>query len=283
MVHGRGKALSMKRVAGLLGSLLLGGYLIAEPFFASPKRETDGNVFASSETLRYKVKWLFFRIGTITVSTENVQNRPGLYRTAITLDSNPDLFFISVHNRYEAVIRSNPIRCESFQSWEVNGDDTLVTRYVFVDSLKRILMSQHVLPADTLLRAEVKDSVDRFFDGASLIFLARTLVHRDTSVSVPTLVDFDLFFTDITFPATVKPISIGALEQPVRTRELFGKANFGGKTIGGFSGDFRGWFSDDGAAIPILAEMSITLGTVDVQLEEWSRAGWQPPVISEKP
>jgi len=273
----------MKRVAGLLGSLLLGGYLIAEPFFASPKRETDGNVFASSETLRYKVKWLFFRIGTITVSTENVQNRPGLYRTAITLDSNPDLFFISVHNRYEAVIRSNPIRCESFQSWEVNGDDTLVTRYVFVDSLKRILMSQHVLPADTLLRAEVKDSVDRFFDGASLIFLARTLVHRDTSVSVPTLVDFDLFFTDITFPATVKPISIGALEQPVRTRELFGKANFGGKTIGGFSGDFRGWFSDDGAAIPILAEMSITLGTVDVQLEEWSRAGWQPPVISEKP
>ncbi|GJQ21639.1 MAG: hypothetical protein HBSIN02_19940 [Bacteroidia bacterium] len=273
----------MKRVAGLLGSLFVGGYLIAGPFFASPKLETDGRVFASSETLRYKVKWLFFRIGTITVNTQNVQDRRDLYRTQITLDSNPDLFFISVHNRYEAVIRSNPIRCESFQSWEVNGDDTLVTRYVFVDSLKRILMAQHMLPADTLVREDVKDSIDRFFDGASLIFLARSLVHRDTSVSVPTLVDFDLFFTDIIFPATVKPVSLGTLDHAVRTRELYGKANFGGKTIGGFSGDFKGWFSDDGAAVPLRAEMSITLGTVDVQLEEWKRPNWEPPVISEEP
>ncbi|MBI4417403.1 MAG: DUF3108 domain-containing protein [Ignavibacteriales bacterium] len=274
----------MKRgVAGLAGSLFIGGLLIAVPPRVPLDAEAGSRVLASAERLQYKVKWLFFRLGTITASTDRLPGSGDLYRTAISLDSNPDLFFISIHNRYEAIIRLNPIRCEAFISREADGDDTLVTRYIFVDSLKQILMTQQMLPADTLVREEVRVGIDRFFEGASLIVLARSLVHRDTSVSVPTLVDFDLFPTDITFPSTVRSVSIGALKAPVRTRELFGKADFGGKTIGGFSGDFKGWFSDDIAAIPILAEMSITLGTVDVELEQWSREGWEPPLVPSKP
>lgn len=273
---------SWKRgVAGLLGSLLIGGTLFAIP--APSRPETVRQVVADEEWFQYKVKWLFFRLGTITVSTNRLPGHPSLYRTAITLDSNPDLFFISVHSRYEAVVSTNPVRCEAFRSWEADGDDTLMTRYVFVDSLDQIIMSQHMLPADTLVREDVKDSIDRFFDGGSLILLARSLVHRDTSVSVPTLVDFDLFTTDITFTSAVAATSIGARDRDVRTRSLYGKANFGDKTIGGFSGEFKGWFSDDLAAVPILAEMSITLGTVDVQLEHWKRDGWEPPIHPEDP
>jgi hypothetical protein len=55
-----------------------------------------------------------------------------------------------------------------------------------------------VLPADTVLREEIKDSVDRFYDGASLFFFARTILHRDTSLTIPTLVEFDMFTTDLT-------------------------------------------------------------------------------------
>lgn len=273
---------SWKRgVAGLLGSLLIGSTLLAVPDSAQP----DGirQVLAGDEWFQYKVKWLFIRLGTITVGTNSLPGHPDLYKTTITLDSNPDLFFISVHSRYEAVVSSDPVRCELFRSWEADGDDTLMTRYVFVDSLDRILMSQHMLPADTLVREEVKDSIDRFFDGGSLMLLARSLVHRDTSVSVPTLVDFDLFTTDITFTTAFAATSIGARDEDVRTRTLYGRANFGEKTIGGFSGEFKGWFSDDEAAVPILAEMSITLGTVNVELERWKRDGWEPPVHPEEP
>jgi hypothetical protein len=138
-----------------------------------------------------------------------------------------------------------------------------------------------VLPADTVLREEVKDSVDRFYDGASLFFFARSILHRDTSLTIPTLVEFDMFTTDLTITGAVTPLEIGALEEPVMTRELFGRANFEGATFGGFSGDFKGWFSNDSAAVPMRAEMSITLGTVNLELERWVRDTWTPPTRNQ--
>jgi len=251
---------------------------------ASPEpagSQTQIGIFAPGERLQYKVKWLFFRLGTIVVTTERLPDTVGKYLATIILDSNPDLFFISIHNRYEAVVNVEPVRCDLLRAMEVDGSDTLVTGYVFVDSLKRIYMHQRLLPADSLIRTEVRDIVNRFFDGASLFFFARTMIHHDSTIAVPTLVEFDMFQTHMTFTRIPVLASIGALDDPIETLEVSGRAEFEGKTFGGFSGDFKGWFSNDHAAVPIRAEMSITLGTVDVELEQWSRPGWTPPIINE--
>lgn len=267
------------------GLVLILCFLVFLDGFSLPvpavQQSPDG-VFLSGERLEYKVKWLFFRLGTIVVTTNRVADSADIFRTSITLDSNPDLFFISIHNRYEALVNSNPVRCEEFRSLEIDGDDTLVTSYTFDESQRRVHMWQSVLPADTVLREEIKDSVDRFYDGASLFFFARTILHQDTSLIVPTLVEFDMFTTDLTITGEVTQLEIGALDKPVDTRELFGKANFEGATFGGFSGDFKGWFSNDSAAIPIRAEMSITLGTVNVELERWVRGAWVPPTRNQQ-
>ena len=261
--------------------LFVTGILSNSP--ASAESQTNPVVFASGERLQYKVKWLFFRLGTIVVTAEQVPNTIGKYRTSIILDSNPDLFFISIHNRYDAVVNVDPIRCDALRATEISGSDTVVTMYDFVPSLGRINMEKRVYPADTLVRHEVKDSIDRFFDGASLFFFARAMLHNDTTLTVPTLVDFDMFQTHITFSTVPVPLEVSALDDPVETLELFGQAEFEGSTFGGFSGDFKGWFSNDHAAVPLRAELSITLGSVDVELEQWSRTGWTPPLISEKP
>jgi len=216
------------------------------------------------------VKWLFFRLGTITIATDSIPNDPGRYKVLLTLDSNPDIFFISIHSQYEGIVGLHPVRCESFLGRERQGDDTLMTRYTFIDSLKRVVMEQWILPVDTLVKSETRDTVNRFFDGSSLIFFARTLAHSNGQYSAPTLVEMDMFTTDINFTGVSAPVEIGAVDEEIDSRELFGKANFEGKTFGGFSGEFRGWFSNDYASIPIKAEMSISLGTVTVELEEWS-------------
>ncbi|MEX1140161.1 MAG: DUF3108 domain-containing protein [Bacteroidota bacterium] len=268
----------MIRVVPVLGVFLCLFVFLSGFFLPSSvvHQESEG-VFLTGERLEYKVKWLFFRLGTITVTTNRVPDTPGIFRTSITLDSNPDLFFISIHNRYEALVNSDPVRCEEFRSLEIDGDDTLLTSYTFDESTRRVHMWQSVLPADSVLREEIKDSVDRFYDGASLFFFARTMLHKDTSLTVPTLVEFDMFSTDLTVTSEVVPTEIGSMEEPIITRELFGRANFEGSTFGGFSGDFKGWFSNDAAAVPIRAEMSITLGTVNIELERWIRDGWAPP------
>ncbi|MEX2116766.1 MAG: DUF3108 domain-containing protein [Bacteroidota bacterium] len=262
------------------GLVLILCFLVFLDGFSLPvpavQQSPDG-VFLSGERLEYKVKWLFFRLGTIVVTTNRVADSAGIFRTSITLDSNPDLFFISIHNRYEALVNSNPVRCEAFRSLEIDGDDTLLTSYTFDEPSRRVHMWQSLLPADNVLREEIKDSVDRFYDGASLFFFARTILHGDTTLTVPTLVEFDMFSTDLTITGKIVPVSIGSMEESIMTREIFGRANFEGTTFGGFSGDFKGWFSNDSAAIPIRAEMSITLGTVNIELERWARDGWIPP------
>jgi len=143
-------------------------------------------------------------------------------------------------------------------------------------------MEQRRMPVDTLVKSLVGDSIDRVFDGASLFFYARTMAHTNVRYSAPTLVEMEMFSTDISFTGKSTGVEIGAVDEEIDTRELFGKANFEGKTFGGFSGDFRGWFSNDYASIPIKAEMSISLGTVTVELEEWSRPYWIPPRVPQK-
>lgn len=264
--------------------LLLGLLLVVPALNSRAQDKANLAPFQSGERLQYKVKWLFFRLGTIVVTTESAlrKGKGKYYVASISLDSNPTLFFINLHNRYWGTVNISPLRCEEFLSFELQGSDTLVTHYVFEDSHDRVRMEQRIYPADTLVKGQTLDSIQRFFDGASLFFLARSLLHSNSRFVAPTMIDMELLSTDITFTDRIVPIEIGTFDEEIETKELFGQAHFGGKTFGGFSGQFRGWFSNDDAAIPIRAEMSITLGTVVVELEEWNRAGWQPPVFQEE-
>jgi hypothetical protein len=203
--------------------------------------------------------------------------RGKVYVASISMESNPALFFVDVHSRYESRIAMSPIRCVDFTGLEFKGSDTITTRYWLVDSLRQIRMEQRSTAQDTLLRHDVVDSVEVFYEGASLFFLARSLLHSGLQIRVPVIVDLEFFPVDIRFTSTVVPEQLEALGRPVATKELYGKAHFVGKSLAGFSGDFRGWFSNDEAAIPVRAEMNLSIGTADVILEHWSRRGWTPP------
>ena len=251
-------------------------------FLFPANAQVNTKVFQSGERLQYKVKWLFFRLGTIVVTTDQIPDHPNQFRVVLKLDSSPGLFFISLHNRYEGIVNTAPLRSEGLVAREEEGDDTLITVYAFHDSRHEVFMEQKFEKADTVLKSELRDSIDAFFDGPSLFFMARAMLHIDTTIIAPTMVQMDLFTTDITFSQHREAISIGALDDDVDTKELHGKANFEGSTFGGFSGEFTGWFSNDSAAVPIRAAMNITLGSVILELEQWSRGDWNPPLAREE-
>jgi hypothetical protein len=108
------------------------------------------------------------------------------------------------------------------------------------------------------------------------------MLHSEKQLRVPTMVELDVYPTDITFTKNVGPIECDAFDDDVETKELFGKANFTASALAGFTGEFRGWFSNDEAAIPIYAELTISLGTIDVELEYWKRGPWNPPRFAEQ-
>ncbi len=262
----------------LLCGILLPAFLISDG-----SRVSADEFFLDGERLEYSVKWWIFRIGTIVTTTEKIVDttQRGSYRVRIALDSNPDLFFIHVKSRYESILTHSPLRCIQFIGHEIEGKDTLVTYYWIDDSLRQVKMEQWKYPAGKKIKEKVQDSLDAFYEGASLVFLARQMLHSGLQINAPTVVDMDFFTTTINFTEKTKQISLGVLDHPVEGKELYGKAHFVGKSLAGFSGDFRGWFSNDKAAIPLRAEMNITLGTATIELIRWNRDGWITPQKEE--
>ncbi|MDE3059368.1 MAG: DUF3108 domain-containing protein, partial [Bacteroidota bacterium] len=112
-------------------------------------------------------------------------------------------------------------------------------------------------------------------DGLSLFYYARGHVHQKSSVDVPTFVDEKLVNTHINFLNKISAVTIDSVNYPIRTVELNGRVDFVG--IFGMTGAFHGWFSDDDAAIPIVATMKVILGSVHIELVKWKRPGWAPP------
>jgi len=259
--------------------LVVAGLMVATLLPARPTPGNENNVFMDGERIEYKVRWWIFRLGTIAATTEKIEDTTATrqYRVRISLESDPSIFFFTIKSQYESVISVSPLRCTQFIGYEIDGKDTLVTVYLANDSLRQVKMEEWKYPAGVKVREKIQDSLDAFYEGASLVFLARKMLHSNLRIVAPTLVDMDFFTTNIDFTDNVSAVSIDAYPQRISVKELSGRANFSGKSLGGFSGDFRGFFSNDEAAIPIKAEMNISLGTAHIELERWSRPGWIPP------
>ncbi len=251
---------------------------------AQSSSDRTSPVFFAGERLQYKVSWLFFRLGTIVVTTEKLPPSTAgeMYRVVIRVESNPTIFFVSVHNEYESIISASSVKPIAFTARELGSSDTIVTQYFLNEDLRQLRMVQWHDPGQTERKEEVLDSVNIFYEGASMFFLARSLIHSALTVTVPTLVQFDLFNTDITITKNVEAVSIDALDDDVETLELHGYAHFVESSLGGLTGEFQGWFTNDEAAIPVLAKMQLSLGTANIELEEWSRGSWSPPPYREK-
>ncbi len=81
--------------------------------------------------------------------------------------------------------------------------------------------------------------------------------------------------TSFHFHSVRSKIEVGAVEYPVDAIQILGNMNFVG--LYGLTGEFRGWFTNDAARIPVLAFVKVILGKVRVELTEWKRDGWSPP------
>ena len=124
--------------------------------------------------------------------------------------------------------------------------------------------------------AKQSDTISTTYqDGLSLFYYARGNVHTSREVNVPTFVNEKKVNTYINFMNKLGSSEIDAVKYPIETIEFNGRADFVG--IFGLTGGFTGWFSNDDAAIPIVAKMKVILGSIRVELVRWNRGGWVPP------
>lgn len=231
-------------------------------------------MFTVGEELVYNVRYGFINLGRITVKiTDAIYTQYGVrYRATADIASYPGVPFVSLHHIYSTEIDPE-FYSRWFESLERKRDRWEVMRYNFDYDRLSVVIEQgwqyEEKVTDTL---EIPTFVQ---DGLSLLYFARGYVDTDRNLTIPTLINKELYTTDFVFNGQRTSIKSKAVDYPVEVIEFSGRANFSG--IFGMTGAFRGWFSSDEAAIPIEAKLRVLIGNVTVELIEWNRPEWTPP------
>jgi hypothetical protein len=233
------------------------------------------------EKLTYVVKYAFFSLGEVTLIVKDKKKAAGetLYNAIAYIDSYENIPFISIHEIYKTKLTGHYY--SSFFEGIVKKDeyDSFTDYYFNYDSSKIHVIKGKVFPKQ--IWTDSTTSIKRKYqDGLSIFYYARMNSGQKKSERIPGFVDEKKVVTDINFYNDVSDISIDAVDYPVACVKVDGKLNF--VSIYGLTGNFEGWFTDDDAAVPVLAKMKVMVGSVTLELKEWKREGWKPPEYLEK-
>jgi hypothetical protein len=244
--------------------------------------QTDTTFYIEGEELLYEASWSGINIGTIRLKSLFMPyDSKTMKRKAVAyIDSRSGLPFIDIHMVAYTEMDSSFNSLNSYSYEKQNGGwqktlyryRLLEKKIIVEESYQETLESspKHSVVCDTL-----KISKTPIQDGISLVFLARHLSQIQDSISYPTVSNEKLGETQFYPLRPHSKVNIEAWKKPVDVVELSGKMILEG--IFGLTGNFKGWFSNDAAAIPITAEMKVILGSVKIELKEWNRKDWNPP------
>ena len=232
------------------------------------------------EELTYEVSWLSIKIGTIKVMVNENEGSNSSYSTIAFIDSYPGLPFADVHAIFKGIMDEHAVS-QSFIGLdkEKNGEWS-VLKYDYNKTRTEVVINKGVAknfndytiiynPIDTLWIDLLTQ------DGLSVFYFARQQLRSLDTFSVKTIVQGKAGTTELNCYGKQSDVEIHAVKYPVDVVELNGMAKF--KGVFGLTGEFKGWFSNDDAHIPIRAQLGVIIGNVNLELISWKRGGWMPP------
>lgn len=229
------------------------------------------------EELGYVVKYAFFVLGQLTIKVTGKVDTNGqtFYKAEAYIDSYPQIPFMDIHQIYKTVFPSDSIYSYHFTGIVKNDKYSSYTNYSFnydssIVKIQKGKVSPHEVWTDSTAEVHKK-----YQDGLSILYYARMNSGQDKQVNLPVFIKEKKEVTLINFHKDVTDVSIDAIDYPIACVKVDGEMKY--VSIYGLTGEFEGWFSDDSAAVPILAKMHVIVGSVTVELKEWKKKGWIPP------
>jgi len=276
--------------AGFLVTAIAFSFFISTVHSGEAIRPTDAalgfaappGMFFIGEELIYEVSYSFFSLGTVKVQILDTIAKEGatLYQAKAFMDSYSGVPFVDLHYVFYSEI--DPAYYSRFFSGLNTKDpkNMSYSDYVFDYAQNRVSTEKGIRQFSEK-SAKGMDTISSFYqDGLSLLYFARGYIHSKSATNVPTFVNEKKVNTYINFMNKKTSSQISAVNYPIRTVEFDGRAEFVG--VFGLTGGFTAWFSDDDAAIPIIAKMEVIIGSVRLELKRWNRPGWVPPRAVEE-
>ncbi|MCL5029133.1 MAG: DUF3108 domain-containing protein [Bacteroidetes bacterium] len=228
------------------------------------------------EELTYVVSYTFIKLGEIKIIVKNkkVVDGRNYYSTIAYMDSYSGIPFVDLHMIYESTL--NPEYYSEFFRGIVKKEDyTTFTDYTFNYGKSLIRIKKGKIQPYQLWTDSTTSAKEEYQDGLSILYFARMFSGSGKSINVPCFVNEKKEYTLINSYTQNTGISIDAVDYDISCVKIDGKMNF--ISVFGLTGYFEGWFSDDAAAVPIVAKLHVIIGSVKVELKSWKREGWAPP------
>jgi hypothetical protein len=229
------------------------------------------------EELTYVVSYSFMKLGEVKIRVRDIKTVEGktYYSTIAYIDSYDGIPFVNIHQTYESNVSSDNYSL-FFRGINKEKEPFSYTEYYFNYNEDKVRVKKgRFSPAKVW--TDSSGNIDKFYqDGLSIFFYARMNSGKELSVDVPCFVTEEKVTTKINFHDEIEEISIEAVDYDIECVRLDGEMDF--ISIFGLTGYFEGWFSNDEAAIPIVANMKVIIGNIRLELVKWKREGWQPPV-----
>ncbi|HEY9166440.1 MAG TPA: DUF3108 domain-containing protein [Candidatus Kryptonia bacterium] len=234
--------------------------------------------FKVGEQLQFKVKWGFVRLGSVFMYQERVsQQDPQLYRLVARARSAAGLPFVNVDLINRATLSShNPRNCDFRfidNSSARSGADFSYDSCTSIETMTGIDDGKDT--TTTKIYCE-----EQCFDALGFMMFVRALSGSGYRLTVPLIMQNCLKKTQIIFHKEIEKITIGLSDEPVLAHRFETTGDWSDSHSAGMNGKMTGWTSADSAAVPLLVEMKIAVGSVRVELESFTREGWVPPVAS---
>ena len=263
-------------IASVVFLIGVAGLVLAErdERIALPANTGNEAIFQVGERLVYNVRYGFISLGKITVTVSGaVDTENGrIYHADADIASYSGVPFVSLHHIYSTDMTSD-FYSVWFESLERNSDSWDIMRFNFDYDMMNVLIEEG--PQGNVTTTDTLGISGYYQDGLSLFYFARGFIGSEEDMTIPTFINKDVVTTDFVFNGNRESKRSKVTDYPVDVIELRGNANFSG--IFGMTGAFRGWFSNDTAAIPIEAKLRVLIGNVTIELIEWDRPGWTPP------
>ena len=261
--------------------IILFSFIFSSPFAVQKNKTYSHALYTNKkllvgEELTYVVKYSLIKLGEVRLKIESKDTVKGkiYYNATAFIDSYSGIPFVNLHQIYQTKI--NEDSASSFFRGLVRNDTyTTFTDYNFdyhdsTIKIKKGKVYPHEIWLDSTTTAD-----KNYQDGLSIFYYARLNTGQVKNENIPCFVNEKKVFTKINYYNEVSDVSIDVVDYDIACVKLEGYTDF--VSVFGLTGHFEGWFSDDEAAIPVVASMRVIIGNITLELISWKREGWTPP------
>lgn len=232
--------------------------------------------FKVGEELTYVVKYSVMKLGEVRIKVKDKQTIKGktYYVTYANIDSYSGIPFVDLHQIYESFVDVN-LYSDYFKALIIGKEYTAYTEYNFDYNKSEIHIKKGKVNPPQVWTDSTTSADKKYQDGLSIFYYARMNTGQSKSVNVPCFVTEEKVFTQLNFYNQTEGVSIDAVDYDIACVKLDGETDF--VSVFGLTGYFEGWFTNDSAAIPVVAKMKVIIGNITLELKSWKREGWVPP------